>query len=84
MSRATEFDDKVAADATEVSTNYSAVVALSIRQALATTEITISKGADGSWNTTDVMVFMKGQYGFVPISDARLKLQTRNIQQWRE
>jgi Domain of unknown function (DUF4965) len=64
LQRATAFDSKVAADAAEISTYYAAVVALSIRQAFAATEITISKAADGSWNTTDVMVFLKGRSGY--------------------
>ncbi|KAF8974432.1 DUF1793-domain-containing protein [Flammula alnicola] len=57
--RAQAFDSKVANDANKISADYASVVALSIRQALGATEITLSKNADGSFNTNDVIVFMK-------------------------
>lgn len=60
LSRAQAFDTKVNNDATKISTDYAAIVALSLRQALGAIEITISKNADGSYNTNDVIVFMKG------------------------
>lgn len=59
LSRAQAFDTKVNNDATKISTDYAAIVALSLRQALGAIEITISKNADGSYNTNDVIVFMK-------------------------
>ncbi|KAG9022692.1 hypothetical protein FS842_005957, partial [Serendipita sp. 407] len=59
LSRANTLDAKVSADATEVSSNYASIAALSIRQAFATIEITISKNSDGSWDSEDVLVFMK-------------------------
>jgi hypothetical protein len=83
LQRAIAFDSKVAADAAEISTNYAAVVALSIRQAFAATEITISKAVDGSWNTTDVMVFLKGQASHPVFLRSVLMLFLRNIQQRR-
>ncbi|KIM20840.1 hypothetical protein M408DRAFT_119277 [Serendipita vermifera MAFF 305830] len=58
LSRATAFDSKVATDAAEVSSSYGGIVALSIRQAFAAMEITISKTSTG-WNTDDVLVFLK-------------------------
>jgi hypothetical protein len=59
LSRANTFDAKVASDANKISADYASIVALSIRQALGATEITISKNSNGSFNTSDVIVFMK-------------------------
>ena len=59
---AESFDSQVQSDAFKISSDYAAIVALSIRQAFASTEITISKNADGSFNTSDVLIFMKGRY----------------------
>ncbi|KAG9006475.1 hypothetical protein FRB93_008603 [Tulasnella sp. JGI-2019a] len=59
FSRASAFDKKVQSDASAISSDYADVVALSIRQTFGATEITISKDGTGSWNTTDVMMFMK-------------------------
>ncbi|KAG5342508.1 hypothetical protein C0989_000636 [Termitomyces sp. Mn162] len=53
-------DSRVQRDAQKISTDYAAVVALSLRQAIGATEITISRSSDGSWNTSDVLVFQKG------------------------
>jgi Domain of unknown function (DUF4965) len=61
LARANTFDSKVNADASSISADYTSIVALSIRQALGAMEVTISKGTDGSWNTTDIIVFMKGK-----------------------
>ncbi|KAJ6598936.1 hypothetical protein DFH09DRAFT_1356105 [Mycena vulgaris] len=59
LTRNSKFDAQVQADASAISADYAAIVALSIRQTLGATEITISKNGDGSWNTSDVLVFMK-------------------------
>ncbi|KAF9451663.1 DUF1793-domain-containing protein [Macrolepiota fuliginosa MF-IS2] len=59
LSRANAFDTKVSSDASKISADYASVVALSIRQALAATEITISRASDGSFNINDIIVFMK-------------------------
>jgi hypothetical protein len=55
-------DAKVQSDASKISSNYAALVALSIRQSLATVEITVSKTSTGAWNTSDVLTFMKGMF----------------------
>ncbi|KAG9314826.1 hypothetical protein JVU11DRAFT_3920 [Chiua virens] len=57
--RSQEFDQKVESDASAISSNYAGVVQLSIRQAFGAMEITISQTADGSWNTSDVLMFLK-------------------------
>ena len=60
LSRAQSLDSKVNSDASKISANYAAVVELSIRQAVGATEITISKNTDGTWNTDDILMFLKG------------------------
>ncbi|CAG8732488.1 2876_t:CDS:2, partial [Acaulospora colombiana] len=60
LGRANTFDAKVKSDALSVSEHYAGIAALSVRQAFAATEITISRGAGGSWNTSDILIFMKG------------------------
>ncbi|CAL1700859.1 unnamed protein product [Somion occarium] len=59
LTRAKAFDDKVNNDASAISSDYASIVALSIRQAFGATEITVSKGSNGSFNTSDVLMFMK-------------------------
>ncbi|KAG9017718.1 hypothetical protein FRB95_007102 [Tulasnella sp. JGI-2019a] len=59
LTRANTFDAKVQADASAISADYASIVALSIRQALGATEITISKTSTGAWNTADIMMFLK-------------------------
>ncbi|KAH0587707.1 hypothetical protein H2248_006471 [Termitomyces sp. 'cryptogamus'] len=59
LSGAMLLDSRVQRDAQKISTDYAAVVALSLRQAIGATEITISRSSDGSWNTSDVLVFQK-------------------------
>ncbi|KAK0206362.1 DUF1793-domain-containing protein, partial [Desarmillaria ectypa] len=59
LSQASNFDSQVESDASAISEDYAGIVALSIRQAMGSMEVTISKNADGSWNTDDVLVFMK-------------------------
>ncbi|KAG5342506.1 hypothetical protein C0989_000634 [Termitomyces sp. Mn162] len=60
LSRAQSLDSKVNSDASKISADYAAIVELSIRQAVGATEITISRNPDGTWNTDDVIVFLKG------------------------
>ncbi|KAF7375163.1 DUF1793-domain-containing protein [Mycena sanguinolenta] len=61
LATANTFDAKVQADATsKVSGTYADIAALAVRQAFGATELTISKASDGSWNTSDIMMFMKG------------------------
>ncbi|OBZ70311.1 hypothetical protein A0H81_09943 [Grifola frondosa] len=57
--RADAFDAQVNADASQISSDYASVVALSVRQGFGAIEITTSKESNGNFNTSDVMVFMK-------------------------
>ncbi len=41
------------------SLDYADLLALSTRQAMGSLDITLAKTSDGSWNTSDVKVFMK-------------------------
>lgn len=60
LSSAKSFDSKISADATKISSDYASIVALSVRQAIGATEITVSRDENGGFNTSDIMVFMKG------------------------
>ncbi|KAG9119896.1 hypothetical protein FRC07_004856, partial [Ceratobasidium sp. 392] len=66
VSAAWAIDNKLYNDATPISADYTSIVQLSLRQALAAIELTIPKTADGGYNTrqvkrslSDVKVFMK-------------------------
>ncbi|KAJ7853748.1 DUF1793-domain-containing protein [Mycena leptocephala] len=59
--RAQALDAQIQADAGKISADYAGVVALSIRQAFAATELTISKTSTGGFNTSDIILFMKGE-----------------------
>ncbi|KAJ6515750.1 hypothetical protein C8R45DRAFT_217798 [Mycena sanguinolenta] len=59
LTRAKTFDAQVQADASKISADYAAIVALSIRQSLGATEITLSKTSTGAFNMSDIIVFMK-------------------------
>ncbi len=61
LSTARVFDAKLQNDALAISSDYADVVALSVRQAFGAMEITVSKDGDNSWNTSDVLVFLKGK-----------------------
>lgn len=61
LSTANALDAKVQADSTAISTDYASIVALSVRQAFGATEVTIGKGSTGSFNASDVLVFLKGK-----------------------
>ncbi|KAL8280409.1 hypothetical protein RQP46_007057 [Phenoliferia psychrophenolica] len=59
VATAAALDRKVQTDAEAISSNYADIVALSVRQFAASTEFTVSKGTDGSFNKSDVLAFMK-------------------------
>ncbi|TCD65510.1 hypothetical protein EIP91_002558 [Steccherinum ochraceum] len=52
-------DAQILNDTTAISSDYSNLVSLAMRQAIGSTELTIGNGTDGKWNTSDVMLFMK-------------------------
>lgn len=59
LSRATDLDNKITNDTSLISPQYTSLASLAARQTMGGTEVTISLGTDGSWNTSDVMIFMK-------------------------
>ncbi|KAF8883843.1 hypothetical protein BD779DRAFT_1674373 [Infundibulicybe gibba] len=57
--RAIELDQKIESDASSISNDYADLVSLSARQTMGGIDITTSKGTDGQWNASDIMIFMK-------------------------
>lgn len=66
------FDLKLSTDAIKISEDYASLVPLSIRQALGSIEITVSKDANGTYNTDDVLIFMKGMVFLTILSAIRI------------
>ncbi|KAL8276313.1 hypothetical protein RQP46_011279 [Phenoliferia psychrophenolica] len=56
---AAKLDKKVQTDSEAISANYADIVALSIRQFAAGFEFTVGRGADGRFNQSDILGFMK-------------------------
>ena len=59
LDNAINLDQQILSAASAVSPQYANLVSLAARQTIGSTELTISKGSDGSWNTSDVKAFMK-------------------------
>ncbi|KAG8715007.1 hypothetical protein FRC11_006163 [Ceratobasidium sp. 423] len=59
LTAASALDTKIFNDATPVHADYTSIVQLSARQAFAAVELTVSKTSGGSYNTSDVKIFMK-------------------------
>ncbi|KAF7308235.1 hypothetical protein HMN09_00671400 [Mycena chlorophos] len=59
QTRALALDEQITTAATAISSQYADLVALGLRQALAGYELTISAAADGAFNTSDLVAFMK-------------------------
>ncbi|CAE6479297.1 unnamed protein product [Rhizoctonia solani] len=59
LTAASALDTKIFNDATPIHADYTSIVQLSTRQAFAAVEITLSKTSSGSYNTSDVKIFMK-------------------------
>ncbi|KAJ7779914.1 hypothetical protein B0H16DRAFT_1359620 [Mycena metata] len=57
--RAIALDEQILRAATAVSQNYADLVSLATRQAMAGMDITLSTLPDGTWNFSDVKIFMK-------------------------
>lgn len=74
LQRANTFDSQVTSDASKISNDYSSLVQSSIRQTMGGVEITISKNGDGSFNTSDVLVFMKGKLSYSISKDLCLRV----------
>ncbi|KAI0650358.1 DUF1793-domain-containing protein [Trametes meyenii] len=59
LERAKLFDAQVQSDASKVSDDYAALVAISVRQVFGATELTLSRTGSGDYNTSDVQMYMK-------------------------
>ncbi len=59
LERITQLDNQITGDALKLSLNYPDLLSLVARQAMSALEITVSKNADGSFNSSDIMAFMK-------------------------
>ncbi|THH05059.1 hypothetical protein EW146_g10004 [Bondarzewia mesenterica] len=57
--RADQLDQRILSDARGISSEYADIVSLAARQVYAATELTIGRGSDGSYNQSDIMMFMK-------------------------
>ncbi len=57
--RANQFDSMVSNDANRISSDYASLVALSVRQTFGAIEITVPQRSDGSFDTSNVLTFMK-------------------------
>lgn len=59
VKRAEAFETTLLQAATAVSSNYADLVALTARQAMAGTELTVGQNSDGSFDLSDVKMFMQ-------------------------
>ncbi|KAF8581797.1 DUF1793-domain-containing protein [Ramaria rubella] len=59
LASANMLDAKISKDASAISTDYEAIVALSVRQALGACELTVGRDATGKINPDDIMYFLK-------------------------
>ncbi|KAE9397145.1 DUF1793-domain-containing protein [Gymnopus androsaceus JB14] len=59
LTRADALDAQIESDANLINSEYAGLVAISLRQALGASEITISKDSTGGWNTSDILMFLK-------------------------
>ncbi|KAJ7772994.1 DUF1793-domain-containing protein [Mycena maculata] len=59
LATANTFDAKVQTDVSAISDEYAGIAASAVRQTFGATELTISKGSDGSWNTSGTLMFLK-------------------------
>ena len=59
LATATALDEKIQNDAKAYSTQYYDLLSLSLRQAFGAADITIDKDADGKWNTSVPLMFVK-------------------------
>ncbi|KLO08590.1 DUF1793-domain-containing protein [Schizopora paradoxa] len=59
LDSAQAFDSNIMAAAMNISQIYADLLTLTTRQSLSALDVTISQTSDGSWNTSDVKLFMK-------------------------
>lgn len=59
VQRAEQLDTKIMTAAQNISSDYADLLSLATRQVFGATELTIAQNGDGSFNSSDVMMFMK-------------------------
>lgn len=59
VQRAETLDAALEKNASAISSNYADLVALTARQAMGATELTVGVASDGTFNLSDVKMFMK-------------------------
>ena len=59
LTRAEALDTALEHNATEISSHYADLVALTARQTIGATELTVGVTSDGTFNLSDVKMFMK-------------------------
>ncbi|CCM02776.1 uncharacterized protein FIBRA_04884 [Fibroporia radiculosa] len=61
LTRSGSFDNQLSQDASSISTKYSQIISLATRQVFGAIDIAVAvgNGTDGSWNMSDVMIFMR-------------------------
>ena len=59
--RAQQLDEKILSGANSAvpGQQYSDIISLATRQVFGATQLTIARGSDGKWNTSDVIMFMR-------------------------
>lgn len=75
--RAIALDNAILGSASKISTQYADLVSLAARQTMGSLDFTVSTGADGKPNASDVRIFMKDTsgttaVGYVPIHGVAL------------
>lgn len=59
LQRAIALDDQIISAANTISSDYTDLISLAARQAMAGMEITVGTGTDGQLNSSDIQFFMK-------------------------
>ena len=57
--RADNFDAEILGAIADRSDSYKALISITARQAMASTELTVSNTTDGQWNLSDLQMFMR-------------------------
>lgn len=73
LETAIALDDQILSDASEISSNYYDLLALSTRQVMGAIDFTMGKDRNENWNTSDVKGFLRnaggiGSGGFADLS----------------
>ena len=84
MSRANTFDARLHEEASVISSNYSAIATLVMRQVFGAIEWTISKDDIGRYNESDVTVFLKGELFVCRVCENTQTDWARNLKRWGE